>query len=112
MRHDNMLCQYRLTLNICFSGAGKKVSEYNLPREVLKQYFPCRHCFCFPRPAPRGRLMNLDSLPVEDLNEEFFEVCQAFCDYIYRDSPVKAIYGQPMNGNSMYTNTHDSELEN
>ncbi len=80
---------------------GKKVSDYNLPRECLRRYFPQRRCFCFPRPvADKTDLRNMDSVPVERIDREFLQICEAFCDVIYRESPVKAIHGQHMDGNS------------
>ncbi len=101
-RHNNNFYQYK-SLIISFSGVGKKVSDYNLPREYLRRYFPQRRCFCFPRPvADKTDLRNMDSVPVERIDREFLQVCQVFRDVIYRESPVKAIHGQPMDGNSKY----------
>ncbi|XP_063069107.1 guanylate-binding protein 1-like [Engraulis encrasicolus] len=72
-------------------GTGRKVAEYNLPRECIQRYFPSRKCFTFPFPTNPDNVKNLENLALSDLASEFLDVSARFCSYVYEHSPVKQL---------------------
>ncbi|CAM4589267.1 unnamed protein product [Leuciscus chuanchicus] len=75
-------------------GVGKKKSDYNLPRECIRRYFPSRKCFVFPLPVTSQKDMTrLESLQEQDLAQSFLEVTGHFCDHIFFNSAVKTLKG-------------------
>ncbi|XP_026105133.1 guanylate-binding protein 1-like isoform X1 [Carassius auratus] len=75
-------------------GMSKKVSDYNLPRQCIRNYFPSpRKCFVFPSPASPENMTRLESLQERDLVPDFLEVTGRFCDHIFHNSVVKTVKG-------------------
>uniref|UniRef100_A0A8D2J2I6 GB1/RHD3-type G domain-containing protein n=1 Tax=Varanus komodoensis TaxID=61221 RepID=A0A8D2J2I6_VARKO len=75
---------------------GKDATEKrDLPKKFLRQYFPCRKCFVFDRPAERKDLERLEDLPESKLNPEFLQQARHFCDYVLQNAPAKGIQGGP-----------------
>ncbi|XP_072541083.1 guanylate-binding protein 1-like [Salminus brasiliensis] len=74
-------------------GQGRKVSEYNLPRQCIRNYFPTRKCFVFPFPASQDNMSRLESLDEGDLYPGFLEATQHFCKYVFTNSQVKTLKG-------------------
>ncbi|XP_058604750.1 guanylate-binding protein 1-like isoform X1 [Onychostoma macrolepis] len=75
-------------------GVSKKVSDYNLPRQCIRNYFPSpRKCFVFPSPASPENMTRLESLQERDLVPDFLEVTRRFCDHIFHNSVVKTVKG-------------------
>uniref|UniRef100_A0A8C2J4V1 Guanylate-binding protein 1-like n=1 Tax=Cyprinus carpio TaxID=7962 RepID=A0A8C2J4V1_CYPCA len=75
-------------------GVSKKVSDYNLPRQCIRNYFPSpRKCFVFPSPASPENMTRLESLQERDLVPDFLEVTGRFCDHIFHNSIVKTVKG-------------------
>ncbi|XP_059357406.1 guanylate-binding protein 1-like [Carassius carassius] len=75
-------------------GFGKKVSDYNLPRQCIRNYFPSpRKCFVFPSPASPQNMKCLESLQEQDLVPDFLQVTGRFCDNIFHNSVVKTVKG-------------------
>ncbi|XP_067308594.1 guanylate-binding protein 1-like isoform X1 [Pseudorasbora parva] len=75
-------------------GVGKKFSDYNLPRECIRRYFPSRKCFVFPFPVTSPEDMTrLESLQEQDIAHEFLEATGDFCDHIFVSSAVKTLKG-------------------
>ncbi|XP_073711386.1 guanylate-binding protein 4 isoform X3 [Misgurnus anguillicaudatus] len=74
-------------------GAGKKISDYNMPRECIRSYFPSRKCFVFPSPASPENMGCLESLQEQDLVPGFREATRNFCEYIFVKSAVKKLKG-------------------
>nr|XP_055059192.1 guanylate-binding protein 1-like isoform X1 [Misgurnus anguillicaudatus] len=74
-------------------GLTKKVSEYNLPRECIRRYFPSRKCFVFPSPTSSENMTHLESLQEQDLAPGFLEATDHFCEYIFVKSDVKKLKG-------------------
>ncbi|XP_060796120.1 guanylate-binding protein 1-like isoform X1 [Neoarius graeffei] len=72
-------------------GNGKKVNDYNLPRECIRKYFPSRKCFNFPFPTKPGSVNRMESLSLSELDSEFLEVTQRFCTFIFEHSPAKLL---------------------
>ncbi|KAI7809835.1 guanylate binding protein 1 [Triplophysa rosa] len=82
--------QYALELK---KGLSKKNTDYNLPRECIRRYFPSRKCFVFLPPASPENMRRLESLRLEDLVADFREATHRFCEYIFLKSPVKTLKG-------------------
>ncbi|XP_051738987.1 guanylate-binding protein 2-like isoform X3 [Ctenopharyngodon idella] len=74
-------------------GVNKKASDYNLPRQCIRTYFPSRNCFVFPSPAAPENMTHLESLQEQDLVPDFLDVTGRFCDHIYHKSLVKTLKG-------------------
>ncbi|XP_048018727.1 guanylate-binding protein 1 [Megalobrama amblycephala] len=74
-------------------GVNKKISDYNLPRQCIRTYFPSRNCFVFPSPASPKNMTRLESLEERDLVPDFLEVTGRFCDHIFDKSFVKTLKG-------------------
>ncbi|KAI7809834.1 guanylate binding protein 1, partial [Triplophysa rosa] len=72
-------------------GVSKKISDYNLPRECIQNYFPSQKCFVFPLPTPPENMARLESL--QDLVPGFLETTGHFCEYIFVESAVKKLKG-------------------
>ncbi|XP_052403559.1 guanylate-binding protein 1-like isoform X4 [Carassius gibelio] len=75
-------------------GINKKVSDYNLPRQCIRNYFPSpRKCFVFPSPASPQNMACLESLKEQDLVPDFLQATRRFCDHIFHNSVVKTVKG-------------------
>ncbi|KAA0718778.1 Guanylate-binding protein 1 [Triplophysa tibetana] len=74
-------------------GVNKKTSDYNLPRECIRSYFPSRKCFVFPSPASPDNMKRLENLQERDLVQGFLETTGRFCEFIFHKSPVKTLKG-------------------
>uniref|UniRef100_A0AAY4D9R4 GB1/RHD3-type G domain-containing protein n=1 Tax=Denticeps clupeoides TaxID=299321 RepID=A0AAY4D9R4_9TELE len=73
------------------TGTSKITTEYNLPRECIRNYFPSRKCFVFPFPTNPENLTALDHLESSDLLSNFLEKSREFCDFVFHESPVKKL---------------------
>ncbi|XP_053508049.1 guanylate-binding protein 1-like [Ictalurus furcatus] len=74
-------------------GLSKKDTNYNLPRQCIRNYFPTRKCFVFPFPASQDKMVQLESLDESEIWPKFLNVTQQFCDYIFTTSNVKTVKG-------------------
>ncbi|XP_041032694.1 guanylate-binding protein 1-like [Carcharodon carcharias] len=73
-------------------GNSKKVMEYNLPRQCIRNFFPKRKCFVFVRPVARD-LHTVEHIPEQKLDQSFVQECQRFCKYVHETSQVKCLKG-------------------
>ncbi|XP_038669123.1 guanylate-binding protein 1-like [Scyliorhinus canicula] len=73
-------------------GNSKKVMEYNLPRQCIRNFFPKRKCFVFVRPVSRD-LHTVEHVPEQMLDQSFVQECQRFCKYIHETSQPKCLQG-------------------
>ncbi|KAK9979973.1 hypothetical protein ABG768_013375 [Culter alburnus] len=87
---ENEYLEFALQLK---KGVNKKISDYNLPRQCIRTYFPSRNCFVFPSPASPENMTRLESLQEQDLVSDFLEVTNRFCDHIFHKSLVKTLKG-------------------
>uniref|UniRef100_A0A671K7A4 Guanylate binding protein 1 n=1 Tax=Sinocyclocheilus anshuiensis TaxID=1608454 RepID=A0A671K7A4_9TELE len=88
---DDDYLEFALNLK---KGVGRKISDYNLPRECIKCYFPSRKCFVFPFPVTSQEDMSrLEILQDQDLAQRFLEVTVNFCDHMFVNSAVKRLKG-------------------
>nr|XP_046198039.1 guanylate-binding protein 1-like isoform X1 [Oncorhynchus gorbuscha] len=74
-------------------GTSKKISDYNLPRECIRNFFPSRKCFVFPSPTTPDNMHRLDSMDEAELSERFREVADTFCLFIFQESRLKTVIG-------------------
>ncbi|XP_052379013.1 guanylate-binding protein 1-like isoform X4 [Oncorhynchus keta] len=72
-------------------GTSKKINDYNLPRECIRNFFPSRKCFVFPSPTTPDNMQRLDSMDEAELSERFREVADTFCCFIFQESRVKTV---------------------
>ncbi|XP_028922506.1 guanylate-binding protein 1-like [Ornithorhynchus anatinus] len=73
------------------SGHSKKIHQYNLPRQCLRDYFPTRKCFAFPQPVAASEMGQLEHLDDGKLDPLFLQKSRFFCDYVLAVSPVKTL---------------------
>nr|XP_055059191.1 guanylate-binding protein 1-like [Misgurnus anguillicaudatus] len=81
---------FALTLK---KGRSKTISDYNLPRECIRSYFPSQKCFVFLSPASVENMKFLENLEKQDLEPAFLEATGRFCEYIFAESAVKTLKG-------------------
>ncbi|XP_067865534.1 guanylate-binding protein 1-like [Heterodontus francisci] len=74
-------------------GVGKKVTDFNQPRECIRNYFRSRKCFVFVQPTASKNLNQVETLPESQLDPKFVDMCHEFCQYIYIESEPKTIKG-------------------
>ncbi|XP_021435501.2 guanylate-binding protein 1 [Oncorhynchus mykiss] len=74
-------------------GYGKKMNDYNLPRECIRNFFPSRKCFVFPSPTTPDNMHRLDSMDEAELSGSFREVSDTFCRFIFQESRMKTVIG-------------------
>uniref|UniRef100_A0A8C4YGH9 GB1/RHD3-type G domain-containing protein n=1 Tax=Gopherus evgoodei TaxID=1825980 RepID=A0A8C4YGH9_9SAUR len=80
-------------------GFTKEVTQYNLPRDCLRNYFPIRKCFVFVPPVAGEEMSQLCTLPDSALHPQFLAQATRFCEYVLRESQVKTVPGgQPVTG--------------
>uniref|UniRef100_H3B0S3 GB1/RHD3-type G domain-containing protein n=1 Tax=Latimeria chalumnae TaxID=7897 RepID=H3B0S3_LATCH len=74
-------------------GSNKKVAEYNLPRQCIRNFFPERKCFTFVLPVSGLDINRIEELPESAIEPEFLQQSNKFCDYIFGTSWIKTIHG-------------------
>ncbi|XP_067108667.1 guanylate-binding protein 1-like [Osmerus mordax] len=74
-------------------GKGKTTTNYNLPRECIRNYFPTRKCFVFLPPTSYEHMSGLESIDEKKLYQGFRETTDTFCNYIFQMSRVKTVKG-------------------
>ncbi|KAK2900652.1 hypothetical protein Q8A67_008767 [Cirrhinus molitorella] len=75
------------------TGNSNQTAQYNLPRRCLRHFFAVRKCFVFPRPASTQNMRRMEQLTEKELDSEFLEQANTFCDYIYNNSESKTVTG-------------------
>uniref|UniRef100_H2ZS93 GB1/RHD3-type G domain-containing protein n=1 Tax=Latimeria chalumnae TaxID=7897 RepID=H2ZS93_LATCH len=79
-------------------GMTESIRECNFRRECIRDFFPYRKCFTFPRPIDSKNLKHLDKIPDNELIKDFVEVSKKFCNYIYDSAKPKRVQGAVLNG--------------
>nr|XP_048309662.1 guanylate-binding protein 2-like isoform X9 [Myodes glareolus] len=74
-------------------GTDKKHKNLNDSRLCIRKFFPKRKCFVFDRPAEKKYLSKLETIPEEQLSEEFVEQVREFTSYIFSTANVKTLSG-------------------
>ncbi|KAK7811063.1 hypothetical protein U0070_010222, partial [Myodes glareolus] len=71
----------------------KTPENLNDSRLCIRKFFPKRKCFVFVRPAQKKYLSKLETIPEEDLSEEFVKQVREFTSYIFSSANVKILSG-------------------
>nr|XP_048309660.1 guanylate-binding protein 2-like isoform X7 [Myodes glareolus]XP_048309666.1 guanylate-binding protein 2-like isoform X7 [Myodes glareolus] len=71
----------------------KTPKNLNDSRLCIRKFFPKRKCFVFVRPAQKKYLSKLETIPEEDLSEEFVKQVREFTSYIFSSANVKILSG-------------------
>ncbi|OCT73241.1 hypothetical protein XELAEV_18036221mg [Xenopus laevis] len=86
--------QYLLDALELRKGVGRKVQDYNLPRQCIRHYFHSHKCFVFDRPVSTSdSLQRLEELQESQLDPEFKKKMAEFCSYIYENCNAKTLVG-------------------
>ncbi|XP_043094390.1 guanylate-binding protein 1-like isoform X3 [Puntigrus tetrazona] len=85
---EDQYLEYALKLK---PGFLRTISEFNLPRQCIRNYFPSRKCFTFPFPTVPEKVSHLQRLDPAELSPDFQEVTQRFCKFIFDRSEVKKL---------------------
>ncbi|XP_050959607.1 guanylate-binding protein 1 isoform X2 [Labeo rohita] len=70
-------------------GTSKKVMEYNLLRECIRNYFPSRKCFTFPFPTTPENMSCLERLDSADIR--FLKATHNLCKFVFHDNNIKRL---------------------
>ncbi|RXN39065.1 guanylate-binding 1-like protein [Labeo rohita] len=70
-------------------GTSKKVMEYNLLRECIRDYFPSRKCFTFPFPTTPENMSCLEGLDSADI--KFLKATDNLCKFVFHDNNIKRL---------------------
>nr|XP_016854576.1 PREDICTED: guanylate-binding protein 1 [Anolis carolinensis] len=74
-------------------GDSPDVRLFNLPRKCIRFFFPTRKCFIFDRPTSRKNLHCLEQMEERELEPDFVEQADRFCNYIFWTSKEKTLPG-------------------
>ncbi|XP_058228756.1 guanylate-binding protein 1-like [Hemibagrus wyckioides] len=74
-------------------GNSPKIEKFNMPRRCLRQFFAERRCFVFPRPAGDDDLSRMEELSERDLNPQFLQRADEFCNYVFSNAKPKTLTG-------------------
>ncbi|XP_013923177.1 PREDICTED: interferon-induced guanylate-binding protein 1-like [Thamnophis sirtalis] len=72
---------------------SEKEQAFNLPRKCIRLFFPTRKCFVFYCPTRSRDLPYLETMMDNQLEPEFVEQANKFCNYIYWTSREKTLPG-------------------
>lgn len=75
-------------------GTGKKIAEYNMPRECIQAFFPNRRCFVLGKPVDDdAKLVALDEVSDEEIRPKFLEDVHMVITEILSDSAPMQVDG-------------------
>ncbi|XP_073713008.1 guanylate-binding protein 1 [Misgurnus anguillicaudatus] len=72
-------------------GDSDRIEQCNLRRRCLQNFFVTRKCFVFPRPATPKDMKRMEKLTEAELDPEFLQQANVFCEYIYSSAPSKTM---------------------
>nr|XP_031321400.1 guanylate-binding protein 4-like [Camelus dromedarius]XP_031321401.1 guanylate-binding protein 4-like [Camelus dromedarius] len=86
-------------------GKDPQIQNSNMPREMIRSFFPKRKCFVFDRPVTsRKLLVHMEDVPDNQLDESFQMQCKDFCSYIFTHAKSKTVgEGITVNGAGLGT---------
>ena len=80
-------------------GRGRKISDYNEPRECIRSYFPQRKCFTLCKPVDEdAKLRNLDTVDERQIRPEFLAQAKEATDAILAEAKPMTVDGNLING--------------
>ena len=81
-------------------GVGKKIAEYNMIRDAIRNFFAERSCFVFPPPVSTPEQMHrLEELDEKDLDPNFLVQADVFLGEVQK-AKTKYLNGTEMKGRS------------
>ncbi|XP_072830122.1 guanylate-binding protein 7-like isoform X2 [Vicugna pacos] len=73
-------------------GEDPQIQNSNLPREMIRSFFPKRKCFVFDRPVSDKKLLaHIEDVPDDQLDGSFQMQCKAFCSYVFTHAKPKTL---------------------
>ncbi|XP_072830123.1 guanylate-binding protein 7-like isoform X1 [Vicugna pacos] len=73
-------------------GKDPQIQNSNMPREMIRKFFPKRKCFVFDRPvSDRKLLVHIEDVPDDQLDGNFQMQCKAFCSYVFTHAKPKTL---------------------
>ncbi|XP_032350552.1 guanylate-binding protein 4 [Camelus ferus] len=73
-------------------GKDPQVQHSNMPREMIRSFFPKRKCFVFDWPVTsRKLLVHMEDVPDDQLDESFQMQCKDFCTYVFTHAKSKTL---------------------
>ncbi|XP_059504815.1 guanylate-binding protein 3-like [Stegostoma tigrinum] len=88
-------------------GEGPDIENFNLPRRCIRYYFPSRNCFVFDTPGNKRVLRNIETVDDKELEEDFVQISNKFCEFIYTMAMKKTVPGF---GSKVFTGTMFAQL--
>uniref|UniRef100_UPI00398F6C1B guanylate-binding protein 1-like n=1 Tax=Pristiophorus japonicus TaxID=55135 RepID=UPI00398F6C1B len=71
--------------------SSRQPSHYNEPRKCIRDYFSSRKCFVFVSPTTRKNMKTLEQMSDQNLDQEFVEETNRFCQYVYDNVKAKMV---------------------
>ncbi|XP_078413641.1 guanylate-binding protein 3-like [Cetorhinus maximus] len=75
------------------SGSDEKTKQFNLPKQCIRYYFRSRNCFVFDPPGKKKVLQNIETADDSELDADFVQSSNEFCDFIYTNAEKKTVPG-------------------
>ncbi|KAB1268581.1 Guanylate-binding protein 4 [Camelus dromedarius] len=73
-------------------GNDPQVQHSNMPREMIRSFFPKRKFFVFDQTVTaRKLLVHMQKVPDDQLDESFQMQCQDFCSYVFTHAKTKTL---------------------
>lgn len=76
-----------------FPGDSEHIKKCNEPKLCIRKFFPSRKCFTFDRPTNRRNLPRLEEMEEDELDPDFVEVANCFCEHVWKTSRPKTVPG-------------------
>ncbi|KAL8219629.1 UNVERIFIED_CONTAM: hypothetical protein K2H54_029593 [Gekko kuhli] len=92
-------------------GNMEQMQKCNVPRSCIREFFPSRKCFTFDRPANKRKLHRLEELEEEDLELDFLEPVNDFCEHVWNTSRPKTVPGGRVVSGAMLANLAKNYVE-
>lgn len=74
------------------TGEDPQIQESNLPRELIRKFFPRRNCFVLDQPTNDKKLLqHMEDVSENQLDLNFQEQSKNFCQYIFTHAKTKTI---------------------
>ncbi|KAJ7304022.1 hypothetical protein JRQ81_011541 [Phrynocephalus forsythii] len=85
-------------------GDSEQTRKSNMPRICIRHFFPTRKCFTFDRPTNRRNLPRLEEMEEDELERDFVEPMELFCQHVWESSRPKMVPGGRILTGTMLTN--------
>lgn len=85
-------------------GDSEHIKKCNEPKLCIRKFFPSRKCFTFDRPTNRRNLPRLEEMEEDELDPDFVEVANCFCEHVWKTSRPKTVPGGKVVTGTMLAN--------